>query len=85
MFLISYNIGQLAFFTSAMHDIDDIFFVGNYVKNNDIGKERLSFGVDLMSQSKKRALFLTYDGYLGAIGAFLQEFASQKKCDYECE
>lgn len=74
MYMISFNIGQLACFASQIHDIDDIFFVGNYLKNNPLGMEKISFAVDLMSQQKARPLFITYDGYLGAIGAFMQEF-----------
>jgi len=74
MYMISFNIGQLAYFSSQIHDIDDIYFVGNYIRNNPLGKEKITFAVDMMSQGKTRPLFMTYDGYLGAIGAFLQEF-----------
>ena len=74
MYMISFNIGQLAYFASQIHDIDDIFFVGNFIRNNPMGKEKISFSVDMMSGGKTRPLFMTYDGYLGAIGAFLQEF-----------
>jgi len=49
MFMISFNIGQLAFFSSQVHDIDDIYFVGNYIRNNPVGKEKITFGVDMMS------------------------------------
>jgi pantothenate kinase len=77
MFMVSYNIGQLAFFTAQQYDIDDIFFVGNYVRNNNAGMERITFGVDLNSRLKKRALFMTFDGFLGALGAFLQEFRNE--------
>ena len=38
LFMISFNIGQLAVITSQIHDIDDIYFVGNYVNSNPIGK-----------------------------------------------
>ena len=74
MLMISVNIGQLAVFASQLNDVEDIYFVGNYIRNNPLGKEQISFGVDFMSGRKIRPLFLTYDGYLGAIGAFLQEF-----------
>lgn len=36
--------------------------------------QRINFAVQFMSQMKQEAQFLTYDGYLGAIGAFLKEF-----------
>ena len=74
MSMISINIGQLAYLSSVINDIDDIYFVGNYIRDNNIGKEKITFAVDLMSQNQKRPLFLTYDGYMGAIGAFLEEF-----------
>lgn len=57
-----------------MHDIEEIYFVGNFIRNNPVGKEKISFAVDLMSGGKAKPLFMTYDGYLGAIGAFLEEF-----------
>jgi type II pantothenate kinase len=49
MFMISFNIGQLAYLTSVIHDIDDIYFVGNYIRDNNIGKEKITFSVDMMS------------------------------------
>ena len=74
MYMISFNIGQLAYLSSVINDIDDLYFVGNYIRNNPVGKEKISFAVDMLSGEKKRALFITHDGYLGAIGAFLEEF-----------
>ena len=74
MFMISFNVGQLAYFSAILHDIDEIYFVGNYVRNNPLGKEKISFAVDMLSAMKIKPLFMSYDGYLGAIGAFLQEF-----------
>ena len=50
MFMISFNIGQMAYLTSVIHDIDDIYFVGNYIRDNNIGKEKITFAKDLMSQ-----------------------------------
>ena len=74
MYMISFNIGQLAYLSSVINDIDDLYFVGNYIRNNPVGKEKISFAVDMLSGEKKRALFITHDGFLGAIGAFLEEF-----------
>ena len=36
--------------------------------------EKINEAVEFMSGGKSHARFMTYDGYLGAIGAFLQEF-----------
>jgi len=49
MSMISINIGQLAYLSSVINDIDDIYFVGNYIRDNNIGKEKITFAVDLMS------------------------------------
>ena len=40
--------------------------------------ERINFAVEFMSGGKNKANFMTYDGYLGAIGAFLKEFQNLK-------
>ena len=72
--MISFNIGQLAYFSSQIHDVDEIYFVGNYIRNNPVGKEKITFALDILSNYKTKSLFMTYDGFLGAIGAFLQEF-----------
>lgn len=48
--------------------------MGNYIRNNPVGMDKISFAVDMLSGTKTKPLFMTYDGYLGAIGAFLQEF-----------
>lgn len=49
MFMISFNVGQLAYFSAILHDIDEIYFVGNYVRNNPLGKNKITFAVDLLS------------------------------------
>jgi pantothenate kinase len=35
--MISFNIGQLAYYSSALHNIKSIYFVGGYVRNNFLG------------------------------------------------
>jgi pantothenate kinase len=37
--------------------------------------EKIDFAVQFMSGNRSKAHFLTFDGYLGAIGAFLKEFS----------
>jgi pantothenate kinase len=58
-----------------MHGSDTIYFVGSYVRDNLVGMSQIRYIVDLMAQQQGvKARFLTYDGYLGAIGAFMNEF-----------
>ena len=72
VFMISFNIGQLAYLTAELHhSTQDIYFIGNYVRGHDLAMERINFAVEFMSGGKAQARFMTYDGYLGAIGAFL--------------
>ena len=35
--MISFNIGQLAFFMAKLHNVKTIYFVGNYVRKNPLG------------------------------------------------
>ena len=72
--MISFNIGQLAYMTGQLHHTNQMYFIGNYVRGHDLAMERINFAVEFMSQGTLKANFLTYDGYLGAIGAFLKEF-----------
>ena len=39
--------------------------------------ERISFAIKFMSGGERRGLFMNYDGFLGAIGAFMKEFRSE--------
>ena len=74
VFMISFNIGQLAFLTAQLHQTEQIYFIGNFVRGHDLAMERINFAVEFMSGGHCKANFMTYDGYLGAIGAFLKEF-----------
>ena len=37
--MISFNIGQLAYFNAKLHNIRTIYFVGSYVRNNTLGQQ----------------------------------------------
>mmetsp|Transcript_24068 Transcript_24068/g.29906 ORF Transcript_24068/g.29906 Transcript_24068/m.29906 type:complete len:129 (+) Transcript_24068:587-973(+) len=36
--MISFNIGQLAYYTAKLHNIRTIYFVGSYVRSNVLGQ-----------------------------------------------
>jgi type II pantothenate kinase len=46
--MISFNIGQLAYYQAAVHNCDTIYFVGNFVRNNLLGMSHIRMIVDLM-------------------------------------
>ena len=77
VFMISFNIGQLAYMTGQLHQTNQIYFIGNYVRGHDLAMEKIDFAVQYMSGNSAKAQFLTFDGYLGAIGAFLKEFSAK--------
>jgi type II pantothenate kinase len=77
VFMISFNIGQLAYMTGQLHQTNQIYFIGNYVRGHDLAMEKIDFAIQFMSGGKAKANFLTYDGYLGVIGAFLKEFSTE--------
>ena len=72
--MISFNIVQLAYLTGQLCHPDQIYFIGNYVRGHELAMERINFAVEFMSNGTRKANYLSYDGYLGAIGAFMKEF-----------
>lgn len=69
--MVSYNIGQIAYLNARVHNLDRIYFGGNFIRNHPYTIADISFAVDFWSGKKMKALFLRHDGYLGAIGAFI--------------
>lgn len=49
VFMISFNIGQLAYLTSMLHNIDKLYFIGNYVRNHDLAMDKINFALEFMS------------------------------------
>ncbi len=47
--MITMNIGQVAYLNAKLHDTSTIFFVGNFLRHNDISARRLSFAMDYWS------------------------------------
>ncbi|CAN8067150.1 unnamed protein product [Agarophyton chilense] len=69
--MVSYNIGQIAYLNARLHNLDTIYFAGNFIRNHPYTIADISFAVDFWSGGKMKAFFLKHDGYLGAIGALI--------------
>ncbi|KAI0566034.1 pantothenate kinase isoform 1 [Gracilaria domingensis] len=69
--MVSYNIGQIAYLNARVHNLDTIYFGGNFIRNHPYTIADISFAVDFWSGGNMKALFLKHDGYLGAIGALI--------------
>ncbi|KXS12164.1 fumble-domain-containing protein [Gonapodya prolifera JEL478] len=72
LYMISNNIGQIAYLNAQLHGIERIFFGGSFIRGHSPTMNTLSFAVNFWSRGKMRAFFLRHEGYLGAVGAFLK-------------
>ncbi|KAJ3052972.1 hypothetical protein HK097_005281 [Rhizophlyctis rosea] len=54
------------------HGIQRIYFSGFFIRGHPITMNTLSYAINFWSKGRVKALFLRHEGYLGAMGAFLQ-------------
>jgi type II pantothenate kinase len=73
LYLVSNNIGQIAYLNAQAHGIQRIFFSGFYISGHAITMNTLSYAISFWSKGKMQAHFLRHEGYLGAVGAFLKD------------
>eukprot|EP00002_Diphylleia_rotans_P039562 TRINITY_DN9200_c0_g1_i1.p1 TRINITY_DN9200_c0_g1~~TRINITY_DN9200_c0_g1_i1.p1 ORF type:complete len:436 (-),score=69.14 TRINITY_DN9200_c0_g1_i1:359-1666(-) len=69
--MISNTIGQLACHNAARHNLTRIYFGGYFIRGHQFTMEKISFAVNYFSRGTTKALFLRHEGYLGALGAFV--------------
>ena len=77
------NIAHVSYLTARLYNTTKIYFVGNFLRNNDISCQRLSYSIDYWSKGCVEALFLEHEGYLGALGAFFIGNNGGVKDDHE--
>ena len=70
--MISYNIGQLAYLNAKRYGLRRIFFGGFFIRGHAYTMEIISYAIKFWSQGEMTALFLRHEGFLGAMGAFMQ-------------
>ena len=71
LLMITNNIGQVAYLNACLHKTPRIYFVGNFLRHNNLSARRLAFAIDYWSGGKMEALFLEHEGYFGALGAWV--------------
>jgi type II pantothenate kinase len=71
LLMVTNNIGQVAYLNAKLHKTHRIYFVGNFLRHNQISQQRLAYAIDYWSKGEMEALFLEHEGYFGALGAFL--------------
>ncbi|TPX30562.1 pantothenate kinase [Synchytrium microbalum] len=76
LYMVSNNIGQIAYLNAQAHGLQRIYFSGFFIRGHPITMNtlrlesttlRLSF-----NRGKMKALFCRHEGYLGSVGAFLR-------------
>ncbi|KAI9302205.1 pantothenate kinase [Cunninghamella echinulata] len=72
LFMVSNNIGQIAYLNAKQHDVKRIYFGGCFIRGHPITMNTLSYAIKFWSQGSMKALFLRHEGHLGATGAFLK-------------
>ena len=72
LMMITNNIGQVSYLNAKLHSCSKIYFVGSFLRHNQISCRRLAFAIDFWSKGTQEALFLQHEGYFGALGTFLQ-------------
>lgn len=71
LYAISNNIGQLAYLHAEKHSCEHIYFGGSFIGGHWQTMATLSYAIKFWSKGTKSAYFLRHEGYLGAVGAFL--------------
>lgn len=72
LYMVSNNIGQIAYLNAKVFGIQRIYFGGSYIRDHLDTIKTLSFAVKFWSDGKMKAYFLRHDGYLGSVGAFMR-------------
>jgi type II pantothenate kinase len=72
LYMVSNNIGQIAYLNAKLHNLDRIYFGGYFIRGHPVTMNTLSYAINFWSKGQMQAMFLRHEGYLGAIGAFLR-------------
>lgn len=72
LYMVSNNIGQIAYLNAQAHNIKRIYFGGCFIRGHPATMNTLSYAINFWSRGKVKALFLRHEGYLGSVGAFLK-------------
>ncbi|PAV66778.1 hypothetical protein WR25_10503 [Diploscapter pachys] len=73
LLMISNSIGQMAMLYGNRYQMKRIYFGGFFIRRNPITMRTLTYAINFWSQGAMDALFMKHEGYLGAVGAFMDE------------
>ncbi|XP_052039633.1 pantothenate kinase 2, mitochondrial isoform X3 [Apodemus sylvaticus] len=64
--------GSYKFEQDFLTNINQVVFVGNFLRVNTIAMRLLAYALDYWSKGQLKALFSEHEGYFGAVGALLE-------------
>lgn len=71
--MITLNTASIAKLCCDLQDgVDNVVFVGNFLRGNELSMRLLSYAVDYWSKGEMKALFLQHEGYFGAVGCLVE-------------
>lgn len=70
LYLVSNNIGQIAYLQALRFNLKRIYFGGSYISGHLQTIHTLSYAVNFWSKGDMKSYFLRHEGYLGSVGAF---------------
>lgn len=71
LFMLTQNIGQLAYLNAQRVHTPRIYFCGNFLRRNEIASRQLAYAIDFWSKSAMQAQFFHHEGFFGALGSVL--------------
>lgn len=71
LYLISNNIGQIAYLQALRFGLKRIYFGGSYISGHMQTIHTLSYALNFWSKGEMQSYFLRHEGYLGSVGAFM--------------
>ncbi|KAM7468651.1 hypothetical protein LguiB_016213 [Lonicera macranthoides] len=69
--MISNNIGQISYLNALRFGLKRIFFGGFFIRSHAYTMDTISVAVNFWSKGEAKAMFLRHEGFLGALGAFM--------------
>ncbi|OMJ14967.1 Pantothenate kinase 2 [Smittium culicis] len=72
LYMVSNNIGQIAYLNAQLHGIKRIYFAGYFIRGHTLTMHTLSYAINFWSKGTMNALFMRHEGFLGAVGAFIK-------------
>lgn len=74
LFMITQNLGQLAYLNACRMETKQIYFSGNFLRRNELACRQLAYAINFWSKGEMQAQFFHHEGFFGALGTFLQRY-----------